>query len=167
MLRDSRVLGSPRNESGASFAWMLWRLGELRLFHREGPMEKAWSHLRRRMLNAGLNREERHIWASDPWIARGAETIEGRLVPRWDPPQGISMWPTMNVRRLVDLKVTLLERTNHESFAELLVDASRMREFDSMPAISSYYEMRDGLKRHADVSMIVTEHVRCWLHAAV
>jgi hypothetical protein len=164
----SPVRGHKRNESAASFAWLVSSLG-IPSGTEQARVTGTWTEIRDRMRRP---REQTTSfltdWTSDPWLAKGVKgTGIGTIAPSWDPPDRIDEWPSYGTGQMVDALASPAKRTRHRHLSRLLALPHRIEPGDAADALGRLLRMEAETSHHGDTRMVASEHVRAWLSCSV
>jgi hypothetical protein len=107
-------------------------------------------------------------WMSDPWLARNAKrSMLQMLAPVWDPPEGLSEWPTLGVRAVIAHTPHPARRSNHQAFLDSLAGSRAPAAPDAGRAVDRFFAMQAAITRRQDPRMVQVGHVLAWLGTAV
>jgi hypothetical protein len=161
------VPGPTTSESAATYAWLEASLGLLGTS--PDLATRLWADVRDRMRNRAdvqQNFVYTTDWPSDYWIAKGARTSIWTFAATWDPPEGLSAWPSFDIERLVASGFPgTVARTAYSPPPAAASDELGTR--DSADAALQFIAMESEIERHGDPTMVHGEHVRAWLKCAV
>ena len=152
------------NESAVSFAWLADRLGLVT--GKPGRTKAVWQGVRDQMRRTDQIFASSQDWISDFWLCKATQINPLGIVPKWDPPDDLDEWTTLDIDLSSMALSAIVRLANHAAFERMLAGVKEVPGGGTDAAVLQFYELDQATRVPGDLAMLQAQHVRAWLATA-